>query len=134
MKRFALITALLLALALHAEDKYATLNFLVVKADNGKPIRNAAVVLHPLTKDGKQGYGGYELKTDPEGKASFDGAAYGKLRVQVLMRGFQTFGDDFEINQPIQDITIKLKRPQRQYSIYDDKSKQEEKKPEEKPK
>jgi hypothetical protein len=134
MKRFALIAALLFALALHADDKFATLSFLVVRADNGKPIRNAAVVLHPLRKDGKQGYGGYELKTDPDGKASFDGAPFGKLRVQVLMRGFQTFGDDFDINQPNQEITIKLKRPQRQYSIYENKPKQDEKQPEEKPK
>jgi hypothetical protein len=134
MKRFAFLAALLFAFALHADDKSATLNFLVVKADNGKPIRNAAVVLHPVSKDGRQKHAGFELKTDPEGKASFDGAPYGKLRVQVLVRGFQTFGEDFDINQPIQEITIKLHRPKPQYSIYDDKPKQEEKKPEEKPK
>ena len=136
MKRIALIPtmALFCVLALHAEDNVATLNFLVVKAANGKPIRNAAIVLHPLRKDGKQGYGGYELKTDLEGKASFAGAPFGKLRVQVLLRGFQTYGEDFDINQPTQQITIKLKRPQAQYSIYDGKSKSDGKKPEEKPK
>ena len=136
MKRLALIAAvaLFVALALHADDKYATLNFLVVRADNGKPIRNASVVLHPVAKDGRQKHSGYQLKTDPDGKASFEGAPFGKLRVQVLVRGFQTFGDDFDINQPNQDITIKLKRPQHQYSIYDDKPKQDETKPEEKPK
>ena len=53
-----------------------------------------------------------QLKTDPEGKASFPGAPFGKLRVQVLMRGFQTYGEDFDISQPAQEITIKLKRPQ----------------------
>ena len=134
MKPFALIAALLFTLALHADDKSATLNFLVVMADNGKPVRNAAIVLHPVSKDGRQKHSGYELKTDLDGKASFDGAPFGKLRVQVLVRGFQTYGDDFDINQPNQEITIKLKRPQHQYSIYDDKPKQEEKKPEEKPK
>ena len=134
MKRFALIAALLFALALHAGDKYATLNFFVVRADNGKPVRNASIVLHPVTKDGRQKHSGYELKTDSDGKASFDGAPFGKLRVQVLVRGFQTFGEDFDINQSNQEITIKLKRPQRQYSIYEDKPKQEETKPEEKPK
>ena len=134
MKPFALIAALLFTLALHADDKSATLNFLVVRADNGKPVRNAAIVLHPVSKDGRQKHSGYELKTDLDGKASFDGAPFGKLRVQVLVRGFQTYGDDFDINQPNQEITIKLKRPQHQYSIYDDKPKQEEKKPEEKPK
>lgn len=134
MKRFALIAALLCALALHADDKYSTLNFLVVRADNGKPIRNASIVLHPVAKDGSQKHSGYQLKTDPDGKASFEGAPFGKLRVQVLIRGFQTYGEDFEIHQSIEEITIKLKRPQGQYSIYDDKPKQEETKPEEKPK
>jgi hypothetical protein len=136
MKRFALIAtaALLFALALHADDKYSTLKFLVVRADNGKPIRNASVVLHPVAKDGSQKHSGYQLKTDSEGKASVDGAPFGKLRVQVLVRGFQTYGEDFEIHQSIQEITIKLKRPQHQYSIYDDKPKQDETKPEEKPK
>ena len=136
MKRFALLAALALfaALALHADDKYATLNFLVVRADSGKPIRNASVVMHPIAKDGRQKHSGYELKTDAEGKASFDGAPFGKLRVQVLVRGFQTYGEDYEINRPTHEITIKLKRPQGQYSIYDDKPRPEEKKPDEKPK
>jgi hypothetical protein len=135
MKRFALIAvfALLCALALHADDKAAAnLHLVVVKADNGKPVRNAAVVLHPVNKDGKQSHGGLELKTDPDGKASYAGVPYGKLRVQVLMRGFQTYGEDFEINQPTQEITIKLQRPKQQYSIYEDKP--DQKKPDEKPK
>ncbi len=125
--------AILVSLALHAEDKVATLHFLVVKADNGKPIRNAAVVLHPVKKDGKQSYGGYELKTDLDGKTSFAGAPYGKLRVQVLVRGFQTFGQDYDVDQPDQEITIKLHRPQKQYSIYDDRP-QDQQKPPDKPK
>ncbi len=128
-----LALAIFLVAALHAEEKVANLHFLVVKADNGKPIRNAAVVLHPLKKDGRQAYGGYELKTDLDGKASFGGAPYGKLRVQVLVRGFQTFGQDYDIDQPEQRITIKLQRPQKQYSIYDDHP-QEQQKPPDKPK
>ena len=135
MKRSALIAtaALLFALALHAGDKYASLNFLVVRADNGKPIRNASIVLHPVSKDGRQKHSGYELKTDPEGKASFEGAPFGKLRVQVLMRGFQTYGEDFQIEKSVEEITIKLHRPKPQYSIYDDKH-PDEKKPGEQPK
>ena len=45
--------------------------FTVVKEDNGKPVRNAAVVMHPVNEKGKQERGGLELKTDPEGKANF---------------------------------------------------------------
>jgi hypothetical protein len=99
----------------------ATLNFLVVKASNGKPVRNAAVILHEVDERGHQAKGGFELKTDLDGKTSFDGAPYGKLRIQVLASGLQTFGQDYEINQPVQDITIKMNPPQKQYSVYDDK-------------
>lgn len=96
------------------------LYFNVVKDDNGKPVRNAAVIMHPVTADGKQGRGDMELKTDPDGKTNFDGVPYGKLRVQVIASGFQTYGDDYDINKDRTEITIKLKRPQGQFSIYDD--------------
>jgi Carboxypeptidase regulatory-like domain len=103
-----------------AEEPTATLNFLVVKDDNGKPVRNAAVIMHPVSTHGKQSRGGLELKTDSEGKTSFEGVPYGTLRVQVLASGFQTFGEDYEIDKAKVDFTIKLKRPQGQYSIYQD--------------
>lgn len=105
------------------EGPTSVLSFLVVKDENGKPVRSASVIMHPVGGNGKQGKGGMELKTDGEGKTGFDGIPYGKLRVQVLSPGFQTYGDDFDINQPKMEFTIKLKRPQSQYSIYDDHSK-----------
>jgi hypothetical protein len=101
------------------EGPTAVLNFLVLKEDNGKPIRNAAVIMHEVNSRGKQERGDLELKTDPDGKASFSEVPYGTLRVQVLASGFQTFGDDYEINKEKVDLTIKLKRPQSQYSLYD---------------
>ena len=94
--------------------------FTVVKEENGKPVRNAAVVMHPVNAGGKQERGGMELKTSPEGKADFDGVPYGKLRVQVLAPGFQTYGEDFDIEKDKAEITVKLKRPQGQYSVYED--------------
>jgi len=97
--------------------------FLVLKDDNGKPVRNAAVIMHPVNTKGKQERGGMELKTDPEGKANFDGIPYGKLRVQVLATGFQTCGEDYDVEKAKTEITIKLKRPQGQYSVYDEHSK-----------
>jgi hypothetical protein len=102
------------------DEPTAVLGFLVLKDDNGKPVRNASVIMHAVNTRGKQGRGDLELKTDPEGKASFDGIPYGKLRVQVLAPGFQTYGEDFDISQHKVDITIKLKRPQSQYSVYQD--------------
>ncbi len=101
------------------EDPTAILNFLVIKDDNGKPVRNAAVIMHPVSNNGKQSRGGVELKTDIDGKTSFDGIPYGKLRVQVLASGFQTFGEDYDVDKAKLDFVIKLKRPQGQYSIYE---------------
>ncbi len=107
----------------------ASLSFVVVKDYNGKPVRNAGVVMHSVGKHDKQDRGGLELKTDAEGKASFDGVPYGKLRVQVLAPGFQTFGEDYEINQRTMEITIKLKRPEGQYSIYENPQNDKKDKP-----
>jgi len=124
--KYALAACLLVllgtAFAEQEDDDLSKLNFVVLKDYNGKPIRNASVVLHPVAKNGKQERGGIELKCDAEGKANYNGVPYGKLRVQVLMRGFQTFGDDYVVDKPEMEIVIKLKRPVDQYSIYSDKN------------
>lgn len=102
----------------------ATMNFVVIKDYNGRPVRNAAVVLHSVNEKGKQDSGGVELKTDEQGKASYDGVPYGKVRVQVLARGLQTFGQDYNIDQPTVELTIKLKLPEGEYSIYQNQPEQ----------
>jgi hypothetical protein len=89
----------------------SNLRFLVLEDHDGKPVRNASVVLHLVDERGKQAKGGYALKTDPEGRAVFNGAPYGNLRVQVLATGFRIFGEDFHISQPEHEFVIKLKRP-----------------------
>lgn len=116
-----------------ASEPTAALSFVILKDDNGKPVRNAAVVLHPVNAKGKQGRGGFELKTDSDGKTHFEGVPYGKLRVQVLAPGFQTYGEDFEIGEAEREITVRLKRPQKQYSIYDDGTPKKDAPPPEKP-
>jgi hypothetical protein len=100
------------------EGPMSSMHFVVVRDTNGKPVKNAAVVLHPVTKKGKQAMGGLELKTDEEGKTAIEGIPYGPLRVQVLAPGFQTFGEDYQINQAETLITIKLKRPVKQMTSY----------------
>jgi hypothetical protein len=144
-KRLSLLLAVLMVLgyvvAQDDEGPMSSLRFLVVRDSNGKPVQNAAVVLHPVNRKGKQARGGMELKTNPEGRTGFDGIPYGQVRVQVLAHGFQTFGEDYNVNQPDMEIKIKLKRPAQQYSIYEnhpeekkeDKKPAEQKPPEQKP-
>ena len=120
-----LLGALLIPGLLSSSDKKAApaqvsnLRFTVLKDDNNKPVRNASVVLHPVGKDGSQSKGGFQLKTDNEGKTESEGIPYGPLRIQVLAPGFQTFGDDYTINKPEMIIEIRLKRPTDQMSIYE---------------
>lgn len=90
----------------------------VVRADNGKPVEDASVVFHPI-EHGKDS-GNMELKTNQEGKASLDLIPVGdQLRLQVIAGGFQTYGGDYDLPSESKDVTIKLRRPGRQYSIYE---------------
>jgi len=125
------VIAVLPGLGKKKQEPLASMSFVIVKEDNGKPVRNAAVVLHPVDEDGKQKRNGLELKTDTDGKASFEGVPYGKLRIQVLADGFQTYGEDYDVDKPSLDITVKMKRPAKQYSIYEEHPEQQ-KKPEDK--
>jgi len=131
-----LLVAMVLALVLPAfagkDDDLgpvATLNFVVLKDYSGKPVRNAVVVLHQVSDKGKQERGGLELKTDADGKASYEGVPYGRMRIQVLANGLQTFGADYDIKQPTVEITIRLKRPEGQYSIYDNHPEEKKEEP-----
>ncbi len=105
----------------------SSLRFVVVRDSDGKPVRNVEVVLHPVKRKGKQDKGEMELKTDAEGKTTVDGIPYGPLRVQVLAPHFQSFGEDYEINKPEMELTVKLKHPGGQYSVYENHG--DEKKP-----
>jgi Carboxypeptidase regulatory-like domain len=109
------------------EGPMSALRFVAVRDSDGKPVRNAEVVLHPVKRKGKQAKGEMELKTDAEGRTNIEGIPYGPLRVQVLAPHFQTFGEDYEINKAEMEITVKLKRPGGQYSVYENHG--EEKKP-----
>ena len=62
-----------------------------------------------------------ELKTNEEGKAVIDvNIPVGDtVRLQVIANGFQTFGQDYKVDTDSKDITVRLKRPQQQYSTYD---------------
>jgi len=123
---------LLLLCGVAAAEELSMLSFLVLKDYNGKPIRNASVIMHPVKGNGQQKNAGLELKTDAEGKTSFDGVPFGKLRVQIIAVGYQTYGDDYTIDKPRLEIVVKMKRPGEQYSIYKDhpEEKKNEKPPE----
>src|SRR5260221_11753422 len=65
------------------EGPMSALRFVVVRVSDGKPVRNAEVVLHPVKRKGKQAKGDMELKTDGEGRTNIGGVPDGPRRGQV---------------------------------------------------
>ena len=89
----------------------------VLRDLNGKPIEAAAVIFHPM--EGERDKGAMELKTNEDGKAVIDVIPIGDVvRLQVIAKGFQTYGGDYKIDKPQMAMEIRLKRPGGQYSIY----------------
>jgi hypothetical protein len=95
----------------------ARIEVTIVKDINGKPIENAAVIFHPM--EGEKDKGNMELKTNEDGKTIIDVLPIGDtVRLQVIARGFQTYGEDYKIDKTDMAIDIRMKRPGEQYSIY----------------
>jgi hypothetical protein len=97
----------------------ATIKVTVVRATNGKPIANAAVIFHPMA--GEKDKGALELKSDEDGKVTIDVIPVGDMvRLQVIADGWKTYGEDYQIDTDSKDILVKMKRPGEQYSLYGD--------------
>lgn len=95
----------------------ARIEVTILRDASGKPIENAAVVFHPM--QGEKDKGNMELKTNEDGKTIIDVLPIGDtVRMQVIAKGFQTYGGDYKIDKAEMAIEIKLKRPGEQYSIY----------------
>ncbi len=92
----------------------------VIKAANGKPVANAAVIFHPLD-EGNKDSGNMEIKTNHDGLATLDVIPVGDtILLQVIADGFQTYGENYKIDGDTKQIVVKLNRPVAQYSAYTD--------------
>lgn len=115
---------LLFALPLAAEAPMTRIKVEVLTLED-KPIDRAAVVVRfvegrSVVKLGKKIMTHWELRTNQDGVAKIPQLPQGKIRVQVIAKGYQTFGKDFEINEEEKTLVIKLNPPQPQYSAHED--------------
>lgn len=126
--RFSIFLAIagLASLSLSAQDsakrgrKYkappptAKVEVTVLRASNAKPIENAAVIFHLVGEKGNM-----ELKTNEEGKTIIDVLPVGStIRLQIIAKGFQTYGEDYKVEKAEMALEVQMKRPGEQYSIY----------------
>ena len=126
---FAVVALILVAsLSLSAQEtkkrgrKYksppptARVEVTVLRDHDSKPIENASVIFHLVGDQGNM-----ELKTNEDGKAVIDVLPIGStIRLQILAKGFQTFGEDYEVEKDTLNLGVRLRRPGEQYSIYKD--------------
>jgi hypothetical protein len=95
-----------------------------VKDKQGKPVERAAVIMdfvsshRQVFKLGKRAPKHWELRTNMGGVARFPAIPQGTIRVQVIAKNYQTFGNKFDVDEPQKIIQVTLEPPQKQYSIY----------------
>jgi hypothetical protein len=112
----------LLFCALAAAAPMTKLN-IVVKTQGGKPIDRASVVVrfvegHSVIKLGKAIRTTFELRTNQEGEAQVPAIPQGKIRIQIIAKGYQTFGQIYDITEEEKTVEIALNPPQQQYSAH----------------
>jgi len=100
-----------------AGEDQLRLEVVVTAEETGKPIPGASVYVKYtegrfLRKDKKEELTG---KTNEEGKAVVPGVRAGKVLVQVVVKGWKTFGQHYEVAGPQQTVEIKLKPAKKSY-------------------
>ncbi len=104
-----------------ATGDYTEVRLVVTDSEKGTPVPKAAVTLHFVRGKnlfGKKDRADWDVKSDSKGNVTVPIPA-GKLKVQVFAKGYQTFGEEFEISGEEKVIEVKLLHPQDQYSAHD---------------
>jgi hypothetical protein len=121
LSRLTFLGALLVSLS-WAADPITKLK-VEVKTLGDRPIERAAVIVNfvegrSVAKLGKKVITHWEVRTNQEGVAKVPGLPEGKVRIQVIAKNYQTFGEVFEVEGEEKTIVIKLNPPQQQYSAH----------------
>ena len=111
------------AVALQGQTPMTKLT-LQVTNDSDRPVDRASVIVRFIEgrdylKLGKHIRTTYELRTNQEGAATIPPIPQGKILVQIIAKGYQTFGQTFEVTEEEKTIEIKLNPPQKQYSAHE---------------
>jgi hypothetical protein len=117
--------ALILSIALLGPLLGADLTTLTisVKSPGGKPVEGASVIVkfvkgRDATKFGKKIRKEWELRTNQDGLAKIPPIPQGTILVQIIAKEYQTFGQNFDVDEEEKTIDIKLNPPQPQYSAH----------------
>ena len=111
------------ALPVLADPPMTKIRVEVRKAVNDKPVDRASVVVRfvegrSVVKLGKKIMTSYQMRTNQDGVATMPPIPQGKIQIQVIAKGMQTFGQIIEIGEEEKTVEVKLSDPQPQYSVH----------------
>jgi hypothetical protein len=111
------------ALPVLADPPMTKIRVEVRKAVNDKPVDRASVVVRfvegrSVVKLGKKIMTSYQMRTNQDGVATMPPIPQGKIQIQVIAKGMQTFGQIIEIGEEEKTVEVKLNDPQPQYSVH----------------
>jgi len=120
--RFLLMAVLMAFAGLCAAASMTTLT-IEVKTLSGNPVDRASVIVkfvkgRAKMKLGKKILKTWETRTNQEGIAKIPPIPQGSIQVQIIAKGYQTFGQIFDVDDEAKTIEIKLNPPQEQYSSH----------------
>jgi hypothetical protein len=112
-----LLVAFLAATALPAlaKTKYTKIT-VEVRNPEGEPVDRAAVIVKPMK--GNKVKQSLELRTSQQGTAPLPPLEAGTFLIQVIAKGYQTYGEKYVITEPERTIQIKLNPPAGQFSVH----------------
>jgi hypothetical protein len=117
-----LLAFLLFALNLYADKDLVKLT-IEVKTLGGRPIDRASVIVRfiegrSVIKFGKSIRKNWEIRTNQEGVAKIPPVPQGKILIQVIAKGYQTYGETHEFDEEEKTVEIKMNPPQAPYSAH----------------
>ena len=129
MRRTSIIVAALLLVATQLagqnaaeqkDDANTRLTLQVLNETNKQPVVGAHVVVRfteerLLRRDKRVSW---EAKTNRKGEVVLSDLPTGNVKVQVIAKGFQTYGDQHDLEKPREKVTILLQPPKGQVSAY----------------
>ena len=104
-----------------AADEPTRLIVRVLTEESKKPVASAHVVVRFVS--GKKLFikkiqTSWEAQTNKKGELELDDIPLGQVKIQVIAKGYKTFGDNFELSKSEETLTILLKPPAKQISGY----------------
>lgn len=123
MRTRLIVLLSLLVVPVLAEDPAMTALRIEVKTLSEKPIDRASVRVkfiegRSLVKLGKKIVTSWEVRTAQDGTAKIPPIPQGKILIQVMAKGYQTYGQTYEINEAERTVEVKMNPPQPQFSAH----------------